>query len=79
MSEKKLFSDKRWHDIPKAETVGHIVFTDEEKKKNEELTKKMLRDIGVEIQKLDINIIAPYLRIRCYFYAQNLKILMLRA
>lgn len=49
MSDKKLYTDKRWNDIPKAETVGHIVFTDEEKKKNKELTKKMLKDIGVEI------------------------------
>lgn len=52
MSEKKLFSDKRWHDIPKGKTVGHIEFTEEEKEKNRKESLEILKKMGVNIDEL---------------------------
>jgi hypothetical protein len=52
MSEKKLFSDKRWHDIPNGKTVGHIEFTEEEKEKNRKESLEILKKMGVNIEEL---------------------------
>jgi len=52
MSEKKLFSDKRWHDIPNGKTVGHIEFTEEEKEKNRKESLEILKKMGVNIDEL---------------------------
>ena len=52
MSEKKLFSAKRWHDIRNGKTVGHIEFTEEEKEKNRKESLEILKKMGVNIDEL---------------------------
>ncbi len=48
MSEKKLFTDRRWTDIPKATVIGHSEVTEEEKetvrKYKEKLNKSNKKD-----------------------------------
>lgn len=47
-SEKKLFTDRRWTDIPKCEVIGHSEVTEEEKemvsKYKEKLKKAKKKD-----------------------------------
>lgn len=45
--EKKLYSSKRWTDIPVPRTVGHIEFSEEEKAQNDRRMEKILRSYGV--------------------------------
>lgn len=47
MGEKKLFTDKRWTEPPKAFVVGHVEFTEEEKKENKEALLNILRKKGI--------------------------------
>lgn len=44
---KTLFSDKRWNEPPVCEVVGWVEFTEEEKKKNKEKLKKILKEKGI--------------------------------
>lgn len=43
MSNKKLFSDRRWIDIPRCEVVGHREITKEEKQEAEEAHRRILQ------------------------------------
>ncbi len=43
MKEKKLYSDRRWTDPPKAFVIGHEELTEEEKKEAEEAMKKFIK------------------------------------
>ena len=52
LSDKKLYTDKRWNDIPKGKTVGHIEFTEEEKEKNRKESLGILKKMGVNIDEL---------------------------
>ena len=55
MSDKKLYTDKRWNDIPKGKTVGHIEFTEEEKEKNRKESLEILKKMGVNIDELIVS------------------------
>ncbi len=46
-SEDKLFSAKRWTDIPKPIVVGHSESTSAEKKENEQKLEEIMRAYGV--------------------------------
>lgn len=41
MDDKKLFTDRRWTDIPQATVISHRELTEEEKKKAEEYRKRV--------------------------------------
>ncbi len=43
MKEKKLFSDRRWTDPPKAFVIGYEELTEKEKKEAEEATEKFIK------------------------------------
>lgn len=47
MSEKKPYSDSRWHEPLKPRTVGHRSIREEEKEKIDRGTEEMLRYYGV--------------------------------
>lgn len=47
MSEKKLFSDRRWHDPPVATVTGHEEPTEEEKRQADIDFEKILKEYGV--------------------------------
>lgn len=47
MSEKKLFSDRRWHDAPVATVTGHEESTEEERRQAEKDFEKILKEYGV--------------------------------
>lgn len=47
MSEKKLFSDRRWHDAPMPVVVGYEELTEEEKKQADKKLEKILKECGV--------------------------------
>lgn len=47
MSEKKLFSDRRWHDAPMPVVVGHEELTEEEQKQADKDLEKILKECGV--------------------------------
>ena len=46
-SEDKLFSAKRWTDIPKPIVIGHFESTSAEKKENEKKLEEIMRAYGV--------------------------------
>lgn len=41
MNDKKLFTDRRWTDIPQATVISHRELTDEEKGKAKEYRKRI--------------------------------------
>lgn len=43
MAEKKLFSDRRWTDPPKAFVIGHRELSEEELKEGEEAVQKFIK------------------------------------
>lgn len=43
MSDKKLFTDRRWTDIPLGEVIGHREITEEEKQEAEEAHRLILK------------------------------------
>lgn len=45
--EKKPYSSKRWTDIPIPESVGHVDFSEEEKRKNNRKMEEIMRAYGV--------------------------------
>ncbi len=55
MEEEKPFSSPRWTEIPRFKVLGNISFTEEEKRKNSEEFKKLLKKYGINIdEKEDI-------------------------
>ena len=46
MNKKKPFSDKRWHDVPKATVVGRREFTEEERLRADIDFEKILKQYG---------------------------------
>ncbi len=47
MSEKKPFSDRRWHDPPVATVIGHKESTEEERRQADIDFEKILKEYGV--------------------------------
>ena len=47
MSEKKPFSDRRWHDAPVATVTGHKESTEEERRQAAKDFEKILKEYGV--------------------------------
>ncbi len=47
MSEKKLYTHRRWHEPPKAEVIGYREISEEERKENKRRFRERLRKIGV--------------------------------
>ncbi|WP_304681640.1 hypothetical protein [uncultured Clostridium sp.] len=47
MSEKKLYTHRRWHEPPKVEVIGHFEMTEEEQKENKRRFRERLRKIGI--------------------------------
>lgn len=49
--EKKLFTDRRWTDIPQATVISHRELTEEEKKKAEEYRKRVFEKMDSYFKK----------------------------
>ncbi|WP_294196083.1 hypothetical protein [uncultured Clostridium sp.] len=47
MSEKKLYTHRRWHEPPKATSIGRVEISEEERKENKRRFRERLRKIGV--------------------------------
>ena len=46
-TKKKPYSSKRWTDIPIPESVGHVDFSEEEKRENDRKMEEIMRAYGV--------------------------------
>ena len=46
MSEKKLYTHRRWHEPPKAEVIGYREIPEEERKENRKILRRLMRENG---------------------------------
>lgn len=47
MSEKKLYSDRRWNDPPQATVIGHRELTEEEKRQADLSLERLFKREGI--------------------------------
>ncbi|MCI9069242.1 hypothetical protein [Clostridium sp.] len=47
MSEKKLYTHRRWHEPPKATSIGRVEISEEEQKENRKILRRFMREDGV--------------------------------